>query len=853
MKQKMRGFFDCCLMLALLWGVSFLNGSWLYWGQIISWILLGGFGVFLLIMFVQGKRQHLLIILWLLLLMGSSPVVADFTTCIGLKGAELDVCMYRELGAESQSIICGEQNTWGRQKYTEIERKRRGQIAGRASKLIDLYEALTPTMRNSVSDQVYKCSKTYIDGYHKWLGAQSGSATMNVNTVPLIIVNSQLHCWTCDIVLIFIVIMEHLVINSLVALSSIALMMLGVILAFWLVFRVWRLTLDLEKSSKTFFRDVLKQLGIAMLAGMLLVNLSTRNNYRGSMLQGLFQVTIMPVVDTVLFVGDIFSQGVLPTSTLFEMIRSQINPSVMPEVLRNSYCSLDGDVEESINARIAYFFGIADAGLDVGSGENAGYYVRRDDLVNTNRVFSGEVIQGLLCLTQRIYNQIMPVTAIGQVIVADQVEKFANLFNLKKWADELIERVTGKKDKLDNIPSLRKLFFGLIIYIPCLLLTWMIAFEVLDIFIRMMFVFVLIPIWVTCAVFPVTRFYAKQTLKMFFSLMIDFLAVIFGVGVMVAITQRFFPDGLQSELVCRIFDVVTNPKLTQGNRCIPPAGGLQSLGSKILGKSNDAYADNLYDAITGKGYGLKFVLAILAMYYFGKKIFSSAREAFRSLLGATTGVSIGGQMFGKAVMEAQETTRRGIGYTLTAIPFIGPIAGGVVNFVGKIADSVGAGIAKPFNALADLTAKGINAVGDTSAQAVDKAGTAVGRGINHGGSWLVQTGLSVCPAFFGLGCLVGIPMMIAGAAMLALGTTIIVSAKIIALVAKLVSRVTGMLVRAVTKGVLKGIGKSFKALGRNVNSSIRQFFYFQGNTADKKRDARDAKNRKKKNKKYYGH
>ena len=851
MKQKIINFFDCCLVLALLWGLSFLNGSWVYWTQVISWVLFGIFGLFLLLMFIQGKRQHLLVILWMLLLVGAGSAKADFTTCIGLKGKDLDVCLYKELGAESQSIICNEANqNWPSTKSTEIERKRRAQIAGRASKLIDLYNSLTPTMRHSVSSQVYTCSQKYIKKYHVWQVSNANSATMNVNTVPLIIVNSQLHCWTCDIVLIFLVIMEHLVVNSLVSLSSIALMMLGVMLAFWLVFRVWRLTLDLEKSSKTFFRDVLRQLGIAMLAGMLLVNLSGRNHYKGSMLQGLFQITVMPVMDTVLFAGDIFSQDVFPTSTLFDLIRSQINPSVMPEALQNSYCSLDGNTEEAINARIAYFFGTSDAGLDVGDG-SAGYYVSSDNLNNVNRVFSGEVVQGLLCLTQRIYNQTMPITAIGQVIVSDQVEKFENLFNISIWAKELTKRVTGEKDRLGNVPSIKKLFVGLIIYIPCLLLTWIIAFEVLDIFIRMMFVFVLIPIWITCAVFPVTRFYAKQTLKMFFSLMIDFLAVIFGVGVMVAITQHFFPDALQSELVCRIFDTVT-PVMTKGNRCIPPAGGLQSLGSKILSKTNAAYADNLYDAITGKGYGLRFVLAVLAMYYFGKKIFSSSREAFRSLFGATTGVSIGGQMFGKAVMQSQETVRRGIGYTLTAIPLSGKIAGGIQSGMGKLTDSIGAVVSKPFTGTANLAGKAIDKVGDASSFVGDKVGDFGAKGVSWGGG-IVKMGASLCPHGFFLGSLIGVPVMLFGGAVMALSGTALLAGRGLALMSKLTSRIASITVRAVTKGVLMGVGNSVRAVGRSVGSSIRQFFYFQGNTADKKRDEKDAKNRKKKNKKYYGH
>ena len=846
MKRKIVNFLDYCLILALLWGLSFLNGSWVYWIQVISWILLGVFGLFLLVMFIQGKRQRLLVALFGLLLSVSSPSLADFTTCIGLKGTDLDICLYRELSSESQSVICNEVNrAWNKEKSTEIERKTRGQIAGRAGKLIDLYEALTPTMRNSVSKQVYDCSKKYIEKYHAWLGTNAGSATMNVNTVPLIMVNSQLHCWTCDIVLIFLVIIEHLVVNSLVSLSSIALMMLGIMLAFWIVFRVWRLTLDLSTAT-TFFQDILKQLGIAMLAGMLLVNLSSRDDYKGSMLQGLFQITIMPVMDTVLFAGDVFSQDVLPTSTFFELVRSQINPSVLPDALSESYCSLDGDVESAINNRIAYFFGVADAGLDGG-----GYYVAGSDLPQTDRVFSGETIQGFLCMTQRIYNQIMPLTAIGQVIVADQVQKFENLFDLQKWAEKLLSLVRGRKEKIGNIPSIKKLVVGLIIYIPCLLLTWMIAFEVLDIFLRLMFVFVLIPIWITCAVFSVTRFYAKQTLKMFFSLMIDFLAIIFGVGIMVALTQHFFPEAVQDQLICRIFDVTG--KLTQGNICTPPAGGLQSLGSTILGKANDAYADHLYDAITAKGYGLRFVLAILAMYYFGKKIFSSSRDAFRSLLGASTGVSIGGQMFGKAVMQTQETIRRGVGYTLTAIPLSGKIAGGIQSGMGKLTDSIGAVASKPFNATADLAAKGINKMGDASANVMDKAGTFAKKGLNKGGMLLIHKGAALCPVGFGVCSLIGVPMIILGAAMVGAGFAVKATSKMAAVISKLTSRIASLTVKAVTKGVLKGIGKSVRGLGRSVGSSIRQFFYFQGNVADKKRDEKAAKNRKKKNKKYYGH
>ncbi|MBP5343870.1 MAG: type IV secretion system protein [Alphaproteobacteria bacterium] len=871
MKQKLIGVMDTFLMIALLWGMSFLNGRWVYWAQTISFVLLGLLGIFLLVLFIQCKRRHLLMILWLLL-MGNAVQAADFTACVGLKKELLNACIYRELATpEVTTALCSAAEAFKPAKvnYSQLERKKRGQITGRANQIMNAYESLDVASRNSVSSEAYKCAQTYSKKYLEWLQKNAGDATDQVKTVPMILADSNIHCWTCDIILVFFVIIEHMVVNSLVSLSSIALMMLEIMLGFWIVFRVMRLVLNLSTAA-TFFQDLLKQILIALLAGIVLVNLSGRDaqkqeDYQGSMLQGVFQLTVMPIMDIVLYLGEGWQDLMMlspiepPESphnfSFFDIIRAGINSADMPEAFQQTYCGdLNGNTEEvrqSINGRIAYFFGVGDGGLDPGL-ERDGYYVSSNRLALANRIFPGEVIQGFLCMTQRVYNQLMPLTAVGQVIVADQVHKLANLFNLKKWWPRVF-----KGELLSELPSIKQLIVGSMIYLPTLFFMWIIAFEILDIFLRLMFVFVLVPIWITCAVFSVTRFYAKQTIKLFFSLMVDFLAIIFATGIVIGLTQRFLPEKVLKNLVCWIFDVTGElSKAYGGSQCvINSVQQLHALGKELIeGKMNPSYVEHLYQAVTGE-YGIKYILVLWGMYYFGKRIFSSCRETFRSLLGATTGVSIGGQMFGRAVMAAQETTRRGFGYVLTSIPFGDKILGRTRAFFGKVTDSIGSVAFRPFSATADLVGKS----GDVISKGGYKLGGASKSLLRGSRNMFTRSFSTMISGFSGgivsglLGVGLGVVQFVGGVAGMAVGALSFLLGYVGGALVKASSWLSKWSIKIGAALGLKTIGASVRQLGNSLLSSLKQFFYYQGNIADKKRKARDAKARRNKIRKYYGH
>ena len=823
MKRRVIGFLDSCLIFLLLWGASCLSGSWVSWVQSMGLVVVGLCVLFWLWLFVQSKRHHVLVLLWgLLLLPGQSYAQTtgayNLGNCVDKTGIEFYTCEYNARCTEAGPLI----RTWANRldpdrEYNDEEKDLMKQISGQVDKLLDLQKILARASAGT-GLSCHADAVRYNQLYQEWLNQHGGTGTENVSTVPLILSDAQLRCWTCDIILVFFFIIEHLVSNSLVELSQISLIMLGVMFGFWILFRVWRLTLDLS-TAKNFYRDFLKQLGCVMVAAIILGNLYTRDSYRGSMLHGLFQLTINPIMNTVLGVGDLFSQNVFSNNNFFSNVQRTVEQA-MPELYRSSYCSMDGNAGSALSDRLEYFFGVSDGGLSV-------------------RVFSNDIILGFLCLTQRIYNQLMPLTAVGSVIVSDQMSK------MDSWWDAAIDWFRGHI-------SIIQLIYGVIIYIFCFLLTWIIAFEILDIFLRLMFVFVLVPIWVTCAVFSVTRFYAKQTLKMFFSLMVDFLAVVFGVGIMLAMVQHFFPQSVLEELQCWIFD--TTGALTahcQTHRRLPAA-----IPNDVFVQRNSHYAENLYRAIT-REYGVRFILGLVAMFFLGKKVFFSARSVFRSLLGATTGVSLGGSaIFSSAAMRAQETTRRGAGWVLTVIPGFGVI-NTVVEGGGKLTDSLASAGTRSYEAVSNVAAKGINAMGTGVGNAISHGGAVAGTGLSAAGSAVIGAGwaVSAIPVVGWLLAPVILPAAyLIGGALKVLGVALHVGSKVAGALVKLSARISGWVLKAsqfVVRGINKTVAGAVKFAGRTARSSIHQFFYFQGNAADKSRATKAKKAAAKKVKKYY--
>ena len=326
--------------------------------------------------------------------------------------------------------------------------------------------------------------------------------------------------------------------------------------------------------------------------------------------------------------------------------------------------------------------------------------------------------------------------------------------------------------------------------------------------------------------------------------MMDFVSIVVAAGFLLAIVDLFLPQEITTKLICLMFD--TTGKLTNNGarNCVLASNGIAGLGGDLLLHRNDKYAENLYKALTGE-YGFRFILAIFGSYFIGKKIFFNTRQAVRSLLGASVGTDIGGNMFGSAVMEAQETTRRSVGFGLSMIPGVGKISESLMKHTSNLTDSVTSAGTRTYNAVSNLAAQGIGASA-TAVNATGRVTSGIANGIGNGS---IALGKSLTVGSFGLLAPIGLAFIVLGGAFKAVGLGVRVASQAVALVLRAIQQIVKVIVKAsqvLVKGAAGAGNKIAKGAGRAVSNSVKQFFYLPGNTADIKAAEERAKAKKKK-------
>lgn len=393
--------------------------------------------------------------------------------------------------------------------------------------------------------------------------------------------------------------------------------------------------------------------------------------------------------------------------------------------------------------------------------------IKRPDVVLLDK----DTRANLMCMTCMVYKQTAPMIASGQGML---VYSFKN----RAWYSELVSWATD--GKVDLLPRPFGMYvFGLLLIITFSVLAFLVAFRLMDIFLQLGFVIILTPFLIATFPFPVTRQYTKKGWEFLVHSILSIIGLSLGVsllmmiimGVMPEYTQNFLADAINKEM------------------------------------SSD-YFPELYDVFTGGPNGGAFFIAVLLLLsmLLGFYVIKAGNVVVDTLSGMSSGLP---GLVGNVVK----------GMLSTVIPGLKLAKKGYSVIKDRIKNRESKGASKQ-SRFEDKTAEATKKGGDAAAKAIDKSGQVAGDAVDKGGSaagkGLMKAGGALSAT--GVGAIVGVPLIIAGAAVMgaskAAGMAIKASAKVAAVAVKAGARAAAI--------AQKAAGKVRRASTRIIKNRMKQ-------------------------------
>ncbi len=429
----------------------------------------------------------------------------------------------------------------------------------------------------------------------------------------------------------------------------------------------------------------------------------------------------------------------------------------------------------------------------------------------TNYFLDDQTVNAILCLVCTVYQQVVPFTAIGD--------------SLSCYSIAMGHTIPFISLTLPKIPYL---FLGWTFIILFSIFMVFVAFYVMDAFIKLGFVLFLTPLLVTAFAFPISREYTQRG----WNLLVHAVLQILGLSIATALIITLFINLL-------------------------PGDGVSALIEAMVENS----PEDLYETITGDsvlGYWITFVL-IIAAAGFGFVILPITATLVETLSGVTTGIpGVGTAALGSMI-------KTGVGIAATTTSLTKKVAGSTVDSVKKtkafkyfekegekeaqaaekqveatarkISNDSAKAVEKTGKAAENATKQAGKAVAKTTEQSgkavasgVDTGGTAAGKGMMTAGKGMMTAGAKMSSTVFG--AVIGIPMMIAGAAVTLAGAAtmaaakaaaaiIRIAAKIAATTVNLFTQMAAAMIKLTTKTASKTVRMTGGALERGAKRIVR--------------------------------
>lgn len=678
--------------------------------------------------------------------------------------------------------------------------------------------------------EAQKCAKEYVDNAAK----VDIIMEANCRTIGQTIQKGTDDCWPCSLAGLFIGSVQEMAGNLYPGMQKAALGLLGVMFLFWIAFRVLKLigTMGYSDPSEFFMDLLMRFISVAIAAALL-----------HAPIVDFYRIGISPFISMTASLAGKFSEMSMADghNTFAEVVEKQLN------IKNSTTCQACKDMNDP-----DFTFPQKEGSIEV---------------------LDAQSVNGLLCLTCQAYRQVLPFVSIGE---AFNCYGFAHSDNIPYTPI--------------NIPDFMYLTVGALLVIAFSTLAVIIAVYILDIILRLGFVIVLTPLFITAWAFPISREYSTKAWHMLLFCLLQFIGVAVMMALFLNICLQIIPGDPTSLMyymgkndIQGVFNVVT------GIEPLPPAASAVAGGIIIGG------------AIAGSGVALAaagvmtclLLLMLIAFVFFAVKMLTATEKVVENLSGialglpsitmgallgmmkeglqlAGVGADLGGagakkigsalkNKFGKGKSGGSGGGDSGDGDSGNGVldgtksatlnsytpKQAGQFVKQTVEGAGKkMTQQASQGVEKAGEAASEATekggkavAKGIESGGKATAAAVDKAGSAAGEGMAKGGqattkagSTLMAKGTAVSAT--GFGAIIGIPMMIAGAAVAATGVAVTAAGH----ATKAASKAAAMSIKYGAKTAAKTTEASAKAAGKTVKAGSKataKGVNAVGNTASK--------------------
>lgn len=665
------------------------------------------------------------------------------------------------------------------------------------------------------SQAVFKCAKEYTEKAAKIDRANES----NCGTVMNKIKENSKDCWVCDIVHLVIESVQLMAGNTYQLMQWLALRLLGVIFLFWIAIKVLIFIGHMGYADNgEFMTDMLVRLIVVAIAAAIL----------HAPIIDFYRIVISPFVGISANLAGKFTEMSMTDGqkTFAEIVESRAGANTNDICV---YCTNMNDPD--------FKFERKREGLQTTQG-NTVYAEVMDD----------QTINGILCLTCKVFRQVTPFIAVGEMFSchANAAAKHIPLTPI-------------------YIPNFLYLIVGYLIIIPFSILAVIVGFYLIDIVLRLGFVIVLTPLYIVAWAFPISREYSTKAWHVILYSLLQFIGVAVMIALFLALCLQVIPGGTPTNLldamaandIEKMFRIVTGveaPGTTVGEMAIIGTGTVVGsflllimlfaflvIAVKML-MATEAIVQNLSGislGIPGVAFGALAAMVKTAFSMGAKTVSKPVGKVVGGNLAGPAGSVLGGKIAEKKgsgiVDELDEdikmggeksikdkTKESGIKeYKASRFEDNNPIkvAKDMSKPImeGKSADkgSGNAGAGKSADSTAKATenaaksaAKGVEQTTGAASKAMSSAGTAVGQGGRSAGQAMIAAGKGLTATI--IGAPVGVALMAAGAVTMVAATAAEHALKAAAVAVKAAGKMAAAAIKVGGKAAATGM-KAVKA------------------------------------------
>ncbi|MBR4927795.1 MAG: hypothetical protein IKY98_05670 [Alphaproteobacteria bacterium] len=584
-------------------------------------------------------------------------------------------------------------------------------------------------------------------------------------------------CWACDMVEIMLLAIQRVAAEAYHVLRNFSYGLLAVMFLFWIAFKVMYMVSGLS-DYEAFFTELLFR-SVAVLISVALLQAPVVD---------FFRIAVSPFVSMSAGLAGELTKASLTDgqTTFYDAVVSGSGLSLNQEDPKENcmlYCDYLAEADESqlkYTRQQLVSMGLTDSGggltptgqFMMQQMNGTGYSSSQSDQMGYLAFLDYRSFSGMMCLTCQTYNQSLPYVAIGERLacygIHHGIDKadIAGVFEIdfKEWGIYL--------------PNIPYIIVGYALVIAFSIISLIVGFYIMDIVLRMGYVIALLPLLIAAWAFPISREYTKKGWDLLIFGLLEFI----GVALMMALFMNVFlclmPGGNGSGASQITTNVINYMK--ENNQ-----DDVESLFVIFAFMPSDAATVATMVAALASPFavGFTFLIMILIVVFIGYKMLSSVKGVVSNLSGISPGIpnvtlgAVAGMVqagvaaaglaaTGVQVMGSKLSKKAGSSISKKAsssrFSDVDPTSSGAEG--KNIADEVN----KPKKQTGQKAGQAIEKGTDSTAKAMDETGKGIGKGGRSAGKGLMNSGKAACSS--GYGAIVGVPMMIAGAAIAAVST-----------------------------------------------------------------------------------